>query len=398
MRDRDLPQTSPSHTSPQIEAICRGTPFEMGVAQGKALATKIALVRTLLPRLEAFRMQQPRWLPYSLFAWLAARHASRKLGGRLASSYPDYDQRLRGISAGSKVGLDLVRLVNALEPLLATVDRCTVIPPLGACSAVAVRGRRSATGEPMIVRNFDYLPLVQPIYALRRSEPAGGLASLDFIGAPLAGAVDGLNERGLAITYDYAFTVDSPTDPAPPISFAISLALAECATVADAAGLIAAQPRWGGGLLMLADASGDIASLELSSTRAELRRPAAGEDLIFHTNAYSTAQLCQVQVDERAVFDNRAPATLRGRQVLRSSNVRGARFAELLARHERLGLEELGRIMSDHGPNDAPSHESICVHSDYWFTTACLQMLPVGRTLRVAYSSACQAKFEEIRV
>ena len=123
-------------------------------------------------------------------------------------------------------------------------------------------------------------------------------------------------------------STDKPAEPAPPISFAISQALTRCMTVEQAAEFIAAQPRWGAGLLMLADATGDIGSLELSSTCAQMRRPAAGEDIIFHTNAYSTGPLCQVQVDQRAVFDERAPATLRGRNVLRSSQSRNARFAD----------------------------------------------------------------------
>src|SRR4029077_1658840 len=99
----------------------------------------------------------------------------------------------------------------------------------------------------------------------------------------LAGAVDGVNERGLCITYDYGFAVDDALGNGPPISASISAALAQTTTGSEAAALIMARPRWGGGLLMLADADGDIASLELSTTRSELRRPAPGEDLLYHT-------------------------------------------------------------------------------------------------------------------
>ena len=185
---------------------------------------------------------------------------------------------------------------------MASPRRCTVLPPLAACSAVAVRGRRSATGQPMIARNFDYLPLVQPMYTLRESHPEGRLRSLEFTMAPLAGAVDGVNERGLAITYDYAFAIDDAQGSGPPISASISAALARAATVGEAAEIIMGRPRWGGGLLMLADAEGDIASLELSSTRSALRRPAAGEDVICHTNAFSTERMQAVQVAADAIF------------------------------------------------------------------------------------------------
>ena len=79
----------------------------------------------------------------------------------------------------------------------------------------------------MIARNFDYLPLIQPFYLMREVDPKDGLRSLDFTCAPLAGAVDGLNEAGLCITCNYAYVTDAPTY-AGTMSMAIADALAQC--------------------------------------------------------------------------------------------------------------------------------------------------------------------------
>ena len=54
-----------------------------------------------------------------------------------------------------------------------------------------MRGSRTADGAPVIARNFDYLPLVQPYYVTRESAPRDGFRSLEFTMASLAGAVDG---------------------------------------------------------------------------------------------------------------------------------------------------------------------------------------------------------------
>src|SRR5262249_3385978 len=162
----------------------------------------------------------------------------------------------------------MLHLLHALEPMLSDISRCSVVPAFAACSAVAVRGLRSATGEPVIARNFDYLPIVQPLYTLRESRPQSGFRSVDFTIAPFAGAVDGVNERGLCITYDYAYVTDFTGKGTAPISIAIGEALERCSTVKEAVDWIRARPRWGGGILMLADAMGDIASLELSNTRS----------------------------------------------------------------------------------------------------------------------------------
>jgi hypothetical protein len=71
-------------------------------------------------------------------------------------------------------------------------------------------------------------------------------------------------------------------------------------------------------------------------------------------------------------------------------------FKELLDEVETLSVDELGVIMADHGSNGMPSDDTLCVHSSYWNTTACLQFFPRSRRLRVAYSAACRARYEEI--
>jgi hypothetical protein len=370
----------------------------MGIQQGQACREKLRLIEPLLPQVEALRLAQPRWLPFHWFLRLAETRATWMVRKPLLRDDPEIHARLAGISRGSGVRLRLLYLVNALECLLASTRRCTVNPPLGACSAVAVRGSRSATGGPLIARNFDYLPLVQPLYSLRESRPASRFRSLDFTMAPLAGAVDGINERGLCITYDYGFAIDDAEGSGPPISASISAALERSTTVGEAAELIMSRPRWGGGLLMLADAQGDIASLELSTTRSQLRRPPPGEDVLYHTNAFSTESMQAVQVRADAVFTPRAPASLRHKRPLDSSVCRDARFAELLAQHDRFGWDELTEVMSDHGPDDDPNGHGLCVHSDYWYTTASLQFDPRGRQMRVAYASTCQAKYQEFGI
>jgi hypothetical protein len=61
-----------------------------------------------------------------------------------------------------------------------------------------------------------------------------------------------------------------------------------------------------------------------------------------------------------------------------------------------LNPDAIARIMSDHGPDGVPSADTVCMHGDYWHTTACIQLLPKSRTLRIAYSPACVARYVEI--
>lgn len=376
------------------DADCSGDPRRMGRLQGSALAGKIQAARLALRELEALRLEQPWWLPFGLFLRLCERRAGLLMEPALAAGARDGAERLLGIAEGAGADPRTLYLLNSLEPFLSFLKGRFIASP-AACSAVAVRGSRSATGEPMIARNFDYVPLAQPFYALRKSRPHGRLESLDFTLAPLAGAIDGLNERGLAITYDYAYTLDDGV-AAPSISFVISEALERCGTVADAAELIASRPRWGGALLMLADPSGDIASLELSSTRSALRRPAPGEDFLVHTNSFGGAATREVEVPRSAVFTSRAPRALRGKRVHESAEMRRQRMEALVTKLGSLSDEGLAAVMSDHGEEGKPSGLTPCVHSDYWNTTACLQLFPVARRLRASFTYACRPAYREL--
>jgi hypothetical protein len=213
--------------------------------------------------------------------------------------------------------------------------------------------------------------------------------------APFAGCIDGVNERGLCITYNYAYTTDTAA-PSVPISVVIAETLQRCSTVAEAVEWIRSRPRSGGGILMLADASGAIASLEVSSSRCGLRIAASGEDVLFHTNMFWTETMREIQIPDRATFTDKAPKVLRGRQVHESAMKRAARLKQLLEREEPLDLSALGRIMADHGVNSKPADTTLCVHGPFWSTTASLQLFPKSRTIRVAFDSACRAQHAEI--
>jgi hypothetical protein len=367
----------------------------MGLTQGTRLREKIRGARQSLRRLEALRLEQPWWVPYPLFLKLAERKTARPFVTALRQLNPSMLARLQGIAEGSGVGLGSLCLMNAMEAFLGSVQGRTVPSPIGACSSLAVHGGCSSTGEPVIARNFDYPLLFQPYFMLRDSRPHDGFRSLDFAVAPQAGTVDGVNEKGLAITLNYAFVTDLGA-PNPLITMLIADALASCATVTEAVRTITSRPRWGAGLLMLADAAGDLAAVELSNTRSGVRRPAPGTDWLLNTNICNCPETSVVQVPESAAYSEKTPGPLRGGRVLQPHAIRARRIEELLRKQTSVGPEELTAIMADHGPDGVPDGASPCVHTGYFNTTASLQWFPKRRSVRVSYSWPCRAKYVEI--
>ena len=380
--------------TPQIDAICKGSTTERGRAQGEAMAEMIRESAEAIHQLEAFALQSPWWLPYRAFVKLADWKAERALRTGLSAELPEVWERLIAMSRGSGVSLRRLALLNALEPVLSDLSACVTGLEAG-CSAVAVGADRSGGHGPILAHNFDYLPLVQRFYCIRDERPAFGLRSLQFSMAPMAGLVDGINETGLAVTFNYAYTTDKAR-PAPTISMRLGEVLERCRTVEDACDYLTRTSRWGSGLIMLADADGATASLELTPTRHCIRS-GARQSIITHANRVCGEPTSRVQLGMNAVYGKRSPRVLRGQRVHLSSESREQTLRGIELNGELNGAmldpETLANRMADHGPSDSPSGLTLCMHSDYWHTTACIQLLPEARQLRISYSTACQAQY-----
>jgi hypothetical protein len=378
--------------TPQIDAVCTGNPTERGLAQGRAMAETIRESAEAIHGLEAFRLQSPWWLPHRAFVKLADYKAERALRTGLSIELPDAWDRLHAISQSSGIPLRRLALLNALEPVLSDLSGCVTGLEAG-CSAVGVGPDRSGGNGAILAHNFDYLPVVQPFYCIRDERPHDGFRSLQFSIAPLAGAVDGINEIGLAVTFNYAYATDRAR-PAPTISMRLAEVLGRCGNVQDACDYLTRSSRWGSGLIMLADAHGTTASLELTPT-AHFIRPGSAHSILTHANRACGGPTSAVQLGTNAIYGNRSPGALRGHRVHSSSEERERALRDIEQTDSPIDPDTLAKKMATHGPEDSPSRLTLCMHSDYWYTTACIQLLPVSRCLRVSYSTACQARYAD---
>lgn len=378
------------------ELACCGDAREMGRQQGEALQGNIRRAITEIGKLEAFRLMKPRWMPMRLFRRLAERKAHRFMKDAFRIAGRDFEQRFVGICEGAELPEPQLALCALLEAVMSDLTGSSRTQPNGlqaGCSAIAVTGAASKDGNARVMHNFDHVPVVQQFFVVRRSNPTGKLRSVEFTFSPLLGAVDGVNEAGLGVTCNYAYVTDQ-LSAAPTITMLIGRVLAEATTVNEAIELIAQQPRAGGGLLMLADATGDVTSLEVSNSRVQAR--AAEDGVVFHTNRLQCRPMVALEIVSDAHYDHRAPTLLRGRRVHESADLRAEAIQHAVGGKLPLSLEDMHQILSGHAHGD--SCNSVCMHGDYWSTTACTQLLPKERKLRVAFENTCQATLREFDV
>jgi len=309
-----------------------------------------------------------------MFEFMTRQKARKLVEPPLRQHYPNQALYYDGLARGSGIGLGNLLLLTSAEILLSKLDYT-----LAACSAAAVR-----TPEGIVLhKNFDYPEAIRPYYVMRGCAPDQGLATLEMTVAPLAGTVDGVNERGLAVIYDYAFCTDRVLH-AVPLTIVLNEMLRTCSTVNEALEFLSKRPRAGGALLMIADARGSAAAVELSNSRIAVRRMES--TCLTHTNHYLT-ELKQVEIPADAVYSECNVKPLRGKRVHESSFARGARLERLFDRS--MDPDEIWKLMSDHDGGTG-NENTICRHGEYWSTTAAIQIFPAKGVMRYAWGKPCE--------
>jgi hypothetical protein len=198
--------------------------------------------------------------------------AQQEATARLA---PEALEEIAGIAAA--FGL-LAEEVFAFLHLGCLADIAAAPADTDGCSAFSSRG--------VVAKNRDFRPehkALQRLF-LHRDPAWGGRAvlCLGSLGAPGAWS-SGMNSDGFAL----ADTQIPTADHGPGILryFLMTRLLARCATVEEALAGIAALPHAGGGSLVLGDASGAAAAVELRHGRVDVARGA----WVARTNHYTAA-------------------------------------------------------------------------------------------------------------
>jgi hypothetical protein len=380
--------------------IATGSPYRVGVELGRQEAERIHAAYDTLGDLVAFTARKPWWMPFPLYRSVAMWQARNGFESKVRRHYPSYHSCMAGMADGADVDLATMYLFLAIESVGPRSEVKEVDPPFAGCTAVGLAGDRTTNGEPLVAHNLDQVEFARSYLSLRDNRGADELRYVGLTFSPLCGVVDGINEAGLCITYNYAVAIDGETS-GPSVSIAIGDALAHCETAADAIDRIRSRPRSGGAMLLLADATGDLARLELSPTRSSVERTSdrhPAEGVLSHSNAYHVPAMQEVQVSPRAVYSDVSPAPLRGKRVLESAERRDARLAELFADGNRIDEATLETVLADHGPDGEPDDGTVCMHGDHWSTIACVRMFPRERRIRVTYGAACEATYTDFRL
>ena len=382
-----------TRAAPMVEV--RGDHRAMGREQGEACKAELARIEEVL--LDIALPSQGRLASAIGRVTPPLTGALGRVGRHLMSRdlvrlYPEQLERLIGIAEGSSVPVHRL-FVGPMVELVLNRAAYTMPPPV-ACTAVAVTRGRSATGEAIIAKNFDYPPASNAVHLTRVSRPraVGRVDSMEITKAPLTGCHDGVNQHGLAITYNYGH-FRGRARARISVSVLVQDLLETCRSVGEALAALRDRPRSGGALLMLADAEGDIASVELAPDFFAVRRG----DALVHANHAATDEMAARDVPHEAVYPRWIwPAELRGRRLQESSERRMARAESLVDEAGAVTSDDLVKLLADHGGSDRGDDYTLCRHGPYHSTTCSVVIFPRRREMRVLVGSPCQESYSDL--
>ena len=360
-----------------------GTHHEIGVQQGLAARESLLSVLEVMPGSNAMKRIKPSWLPTYIYLYLARRRASNLLKKDIFEYYPKQAERLRGIAEGAGIGLSTALLLQSFELFLGS-PRFRV----DACTALGFPARRTKESEAILVKNFDYINDLEPYQSKIEAEPTGGYKTLGCSMSFLPGMLDGMNEHGLSVTYNLAYTTDKLSCFVP-ISIVLQEMLETCRSTDEAVKFITGAKRGGhDAILTIVDAEGDFKSVEITSNHVATRE--ATDDVIINTNHFHTSEMQQYEIPHDAVSLDT------GVRVHESSERRLMRAQELLGGRSKVGEGDILSILRDHGEEGEPSVNTICRHGEFASTLRSVIFHPERKTINVLFGRPCENEYQEI--
>ncbi|MBR58213.1 MAG: hypothetical protein CMH54_09350 [Myxococcales bacterium] len=247
-----------------------GSPFAMGEQHGVLLRDQIR------------RLYSDYLVPF-MGGPEIANGAAYMAQSTMWSHVPErYRREMEGLAKGSGFTVQQIFLMQSFLDLKKMV----------ACSTFGVLPSRSETGEPMLARNLDFpsLGMAQKYSLVIVRHPEKGVATATIGWPGLLGTLSGLSEKGVAMAMMEVETRRSSLHGMP-YQLLYRWALENAKDVDGYIAQIQKAKRTASNNIMVMDASGGAAVLELTAAKVAVRR--ANKDIILATNHFESSSLKQ---------------------------------------------------------------------------------------------------------
>jgi len=225
-----------------------GSPYEIGKTIGAACRDRVQAAIAIICVFEAKAAEIDERLD--------------QVVGHLDKIFPEAVQEARGLADGARVALKDALLLSFAPEIDGRLP--------GFCSLLAVPGENG----PLLGKNLDTPAALEPLQVVQHLSPAGGIP---FVHITTAGAMwsdGGVNGDGFALV-NASLASARKEKTGIPDGYLVREALARCSTTDEAVSFLTKHSfRSAGENLILADASGNVAVLEIVPGRHAVARNA----------------------------------------------------------------------------------------------------------------------------
>ncbi len=374
-----------------------GNPTERGFQQGEQLKVKIQNMFDIVFHSKMFSEVTSKLIPLSIIKFALGVMGRKNMKKPIQQLLPNQFKKMKSMIKGAKIKGSLIYGGHFIEVMSGDPKSLYKNPPVQACSMVFALSEATKDNSMIFGRNYDFPNVLQPFQIVREELPDNGYKNINFTQYPLIGCHMGLNEKGLAIGYNYGRSwKKEPLDfrlKGVPGTFIVQEALETCATTQEAIDFITNfTERANGCHYGLMDISGDTCVIETTSTRYAIRKPENG--ILAHTNHYQTKELKDANLPEYVRFkmDDMDISPIE------SPIRRYKREIELLKKYKgQITMDTIKSILRDHD-NRKPDDFTVCTHGLSAGTLGSIIVLPPKREFWVTDNHPCSSEYEKFKL
>jgi hypothetical protein len=372
---------------------CSGSHYDMGFKQGLSLKTSIKEAFDIFFEFEPIKNIRPFYMSSSLVAEAAGVIAYNFLMKKLEDFDHDTYNRLKGISDGSGLHLNLFLFVQFFESLISTPFM--TIP---GCTGAIIDSSRTILRRSLMIKNYDLFTFLPMTTCVRKSSPLKRLKSIELNITPLAGCHIGINEAGLAISYNYGVERTHYKKNLPP-TIICQYVLENFARTRQAVEFIRDNGVSNGAIFFIFDEASEGIVLEALGKSTAIRNMKNG--IISASNMFLHPDMIKYNYRDTDRYDNNlSPSHYHGMLVNTSNNARYMRINELLTRRPscRFSERHLKLILRDHNGEKEGNDNTICRHDEVISTLASIILDIKKRRMDIAFGEPCMNRYETYRL
>ncbi|MHA1818864.1 MAG: C45 family autoproteolytic acyltransferase/hydrolase [Promethearchaeota archaeon] len=409
----------------------RGNHYEVGVQQGRlyrALVGQINMVK-YLRGMELVQASKPiGGPPFNIVFNSILRRGGRNMIRSIASLLPNQFDKVEGLAEGLGTTVDKLASILYFVNFQGDMRLDTGLPKntskknnntnnsdnnnkndtnkevktnLTGCSGAIV----TKNDQGFLFKNFDFPNEIGEFQIARYVHLSGnnGYSTVTLGEGPIVGCISGMNEKGLAISWNSGYTQDINLKLAPVDMIAQEI-LETCKDTNEATEFLKNIPIPVGCIFLILDKNQEGTIIERTTNHIGIRNMESGKfgKYLAASNSFVSEETKKVQIPEETIWTIHGKHKATGKSVygeplMKDSNHRHERITELTKalteNEDPLSLKDLRNILADHksarlGHNNG-GEDTICRHGLFWKTLSSVYMEPKTKTIWVNEGNPC---------